>query len=57
MTKPINILTSAFKKYKFLKHGFQIKSVDKKNQQYNSELGSFIYSFDHRESNKIFFFL
>lgn len=57
MTKPVNILTFAFKKYTFLKNGFQIKSVDKKNQQYDGELSSFAYYFDHRESNKIFFLI
>jgi len=57
MTKPVNILTFAFKKYTFLKNGFQIKSIDKKDQQYDGELGSFAYYFDHRESNKIFFII
>ena len=57
MTKAVNILTSAFKKYTFLKNGFQIKSVDKKGQEYDGELGSFAYYFDHRESVKIFFLI
>lgn len=57
MTKAVNILTSAFKKYTFLRNGFQIKGVDKKGQGYDGELGSLAYYFDHRESVKILFLI